>query len=106
MLGAEFGPYGAMAYTPAMNSVSVWEALFMLVVLKIPVVYLSAVVWWAIRAEPSPEGGPDDRRALVPLTPCGWGEWRRRRSTRSAFRPFRPFRPVRRPARARARATA
>ena len=51
----------------------------MLVVLKIPVVYLGIVVWWAIRAEPSPEDGPDEVRALVPLTPCGWDEWRRRR---------------------------
>ena len=29
----------------------------MLVVLKIPVVYLCAVVWWAIRAEPQPLEG-------------------------------------------------
>lgn len=28
------------------------EAVFFLVLLKIPVVYLSVVVWWAIRAEP------------------------------------------------------
>lgn len=33
----------------------VWEALFLLVVLKIPVVYLCLVVWWAIRAEPTAE---------------------------------------------------
>ena len=77
--------------------VSVWEAIFMLVVLKIPVVYLGIVVWWAIRAEPTPEDGPDEVRALVPLTPCGWDEWRRRRSARLLGR--RPFRPNRRPAR-------
>ena len=29
----------------------------MLVVLKIPVVYLCAVVWWAIKAEPRPLEG-------------------------------------------------
>ena len=29
----------------------------MLVILKIPVVYLCAVVWWAIRAEPRPLEG-------------------------------------------------
>jgi hypothetical protein len=34
-----------------------WEIVFMLVILKIPVVYLCAVVWWAIKAEPEPEGG-------------------------------------------------
>ena len=30
------------------------EALFLLVILKIPVVYLCFVVWWAIRAVPEP----------------------------------------------------
>jgi hypothetical protein len=90
-----------------MDSVSVWEALFMLVVLKIPVVYLSIVVWWAIRAEPAPEGGPDESHALVPLTPCGWDDWRRRRARRySGRRPIRPVHPIRPPARAFAGASA
>jgi hypothetical protein len=90
-----------------MDSVSVWEALFMLVVLKIPVVYLSVVVWWAIRAEPTPEGGPDESHALVPLTPCGWDDWRRRRTRRySGRRPIRPVHPARPPARAFAGASA
>ena len=34
-----------------LDSVVIWELIFMLVILKIPVVYLCAVVWWAIRAE-------------------------------------------------------
>ena len=40
----------------------------MLVILKIPVVYLCAVVWWAIRAEPLPlEGaGPAGARLADP----------------------------------------
>jgi hypothetical protein len=76
-------------------SVSVWEAVFMLVVLKIPLVYLGVVVWWAIRAEPSTDDGPDAVGALVPLTPCGWDEWRRRRSARLVGR--RPLRPSVRP---------
>lgn len=84
-----------MAYTAAMDSVSVWEALFMLVVLKIPDVYLSVVVWWAIRSEPVVEGGSDEPRSLVPLTPCGWDEWRRRRTrARVGRRPLPPHRPV------------
>ena len=37
--------------------VSAWEAIFMLVVLKIPIVYLGIVVWWAVRAEPRPLEG-------------------------------------------------
>lgn len=36
----------------------VFELVFMLVLLKIPLVYLCLVVWWAIRAEPR-----DDRPA-------------------------------------------
>jgi len=32
-----------------------WEIVFMLVLLKIPLVYLCMVVWWAIRAEPRDE---------------------------------------------------
>jgi hypothetical protein len=72
-------------------SVSVWEAIFMLVVLKIPMVYLAVVVWWAVRAEPAPSQGGEDVSVLVPLTPCGWEDWKRRR----------PRRPRRGPGRAR-----
>ena len=55
----------------------------MLVVLKIPIVYLAGVVWWAIRAEPRAAGGEasgDD--VFVPLTPCGWDDWQRTRFSR------------------------
>ena len=62
-----------------MISTSAWEAIFLLVVLKIPMVYLAIVVWWAIRAEPTPGDGQDPVRALVPLSPCGWDEWQRSR---------------------------
>ncbi len=51
----------------------------MLVILKIPVVYLCAVVWWAIRAEPQPLEGAV-RLAPLPLGPeC---DWRRRNPRR------------------------
>ena len=69
-----------MPYTATVDSVSAWEAVFMLVVLKIPMVYLAVVVWWAIRAEPIAGDDGEPVRALVPLTPCGWDDWRRRRS--------------------------
>jgi hypothetical protein len=66
----------------------------MLVVLKIPLVYLCAVVWWAIRAEPRPE----EPAALVPVVtdrpPDRPVPSRRRR--RGAARP-RPSGPVRHP---------
>jgi hypothetical protein len=82
-----------------MRSVSVWEAIFMLVVLKVPMVYLAAVVWWAIRAEPRADEGGADERSFVPLTPCGWDEWRRSRVRR--LRGRRPLGPGGRPVRLR-----
>jgi hypothetical protein len=38
-----------------------WELIFMMLVLKIPIVYLCSVVWWAIKAEPEGDspGGSD-----------------------------------------------
>ena len=44
----------------------------MLVILKIPVVYLCAVVWWAIRAEPRPQEGVVASVSLAPTPPCDW----------------------------------
>jgi hypothetical protein len=70
----------------------VWEALFFLVILKIPVVYLGLVVWWAIREAPDrqePAGV-----AVVPDTPPdGPGHGVPDRAPR---RPA-PTRPLRRP---------
>jgi hypothetical protein len=74
---------------------SVWEAIFLLLVLKIPMIYLGLVVWWAIRAEPEPSGGGgEEAGVLAPLDPCGWDEWRRnRRTSRRVPRPFKPVAP-------------
>jgi hypothetical protein len=59
----------------------IWELVFMLVILKIPVVYLCFVVWWAIRAEPAP---PEGAAKLAPLElpPCDWSGPRRRTPVR------------------------
>ena len=37
-----------------------WEVLFMLLILKIPLAYVCWIVWWAIKAEPEvgAEGEP------------------------------------------------
>ena len=67
----------------------------MLVVLKIPIVYLAVVVWWAIRSEPRPDDEPRQGDAVTPLAPCGWDERRERRARRPAGR--RPLRPSPRP---------
>ncbi len=66
----------------------VWEIIFMLVILKIPIVYLCAVIWWAIKAEPSP---PDlAEQALVVDTPLpGGSQGPRRRARRRLVRPHR-----------------
>ena len=75
----------------------VWEIVFMLVLLKIPLVYLCMVVWWAIRAEPRDEepaapvrvvdtpdsGAPVHRR---PTSPRGSRPDGRRRGTRTPYR--------------------
>jgi len=63
----------------------------MLVVLKIPIVYLAVVVWWAIRSEPRPEDEPGQGDAFAPLAPCAWGDRRGRRALRpTGMRPLRP----------------
>jgi hypothetical protein len=41
-----------------------WELIFMMLILKIPIVYLCLVVYWAIKAEPKP---PEP--ALLPAVP-------------------------------------
>lgn len=69
----------------------------MLVVLKIPIVYLCVVVWWAIRAEPPHPPARDDERgipALPPAEPCDWHGREGARRRRAALR----RRPARRPA--------
>jgi hypothetical protein len=44
----------------------VWEFVFMMVILKIPIVYLCLVVYWAVRSEPRP---PEPARLAVAATP-------------------------------------
>jgi hypothetical protein len=55
----------------------IWELVFMLVILKIPVVYLCVVVWWAIKAEPEPLEGAACLATLSPEPSCDWRLQRR-----------------------------
>jgi len=50
------------------------EVIFMMVILKLPIVYLCAVVWWAVRAEPRPPEGALNRARLPQDDPgrCPW----------------------------------
>lgn len=73
-----------------------WPIIFLLVVLKIPVAYLCAVVWWAIRAEPRPE----EPAALVGTG--GDAPDRPAWSRAGRLRPQPPRGPIRRPAARRA----
>jgi hypothetical protein len=63
-----------------------WELIFMMLILKIPIVYLCLVVYWAVKAEPRP---PEP--ALLPVAPeprpdepPAWVAYRRRPPRRPA----------------------
>ena len=49
---------------------ALWEIVFMLVILKIPVAYVGWIVWWAVKAVPEvgTEGGTEG---------VNWTPWRR-----------------------------
>ena len=58
-----------------------WELVFMMLVLKLPILYLAGIVWYAIRAEPRP---PEGAVLLVepPGDVPGDGRWNGRRVRR------------------------
>ena len=74
----------------------VWEIVFMLLILKIPVVYLCVVVWYAISEEPQP-GEPV---GVVAVTDTPLPDGGRRRTKGRSPRRFGPAGPSRRPGRA------
>ena len=53
----------------------------MMFVLKLPILYLIGVVWWAVRAQPDPYAGAELVPVAEPLPPCPWHR------TRSPLRP-------------------
>ena len=58
---------------------SVWEIVFLMVILKIPIVYLCSVVYYAIKAEPKPEEGAAVTAYIGPDGPGPGRAARRRR---------------------------
>ena len=64
---------------------TVWELVFLMVILKIPIIYLCTVIYYAVKAEPNPEDGAAVTAATGPED--GDGGLRRRRSR---IRPRRP----------------
>ena len=85
----------------------VWELVFLMVILKVPILYLCGVVYYAIRAKPVPGEGAGVTAQLGPEAGPGTG-WSRLRPTRFRPRPHggptRTYPRVPRAARARARA--
>jgi len=76
---------------------TLWELVFLMVILKIPIAYLCYVVWFAIKAEPRRgRGGPALVRVEPDLPPLDYDRVRRRARRR-------PPRPHGGPARAYAR---
>jgi hypothetical protein len=65
---------------------TLWELVFLMVILKIPIAYLCYVVWYAIKAEPRGRGGPAGVR-VIPDPPSPSYD---RRRLRSRPRPSRP----------------
>jgi hypothetical protein len=65
---------------------SVWEIVFLMVILKIPIAYLCFVIYYAIKAEPKPEAGAS---VTARIGPEDGGGSRRRRNPfqRSPLRP-------------------
>jgi hypothetical protein len=67
VVGSVFGSRAGAAHPwkgwgVALHWRAVVEILFMMVVLKLPIVYLAAVIYWAVKAEPRPYEG-----ALLPV---------------------------------------
>lgn len=80
-----------------------WTFFFLMVVLKVPIVALLWIVWWAIKAAPDTEaGGQDDGGTHRPNSPqprTGPGPGRPRGPHGEPSPPSPPrTRPVRRPA--------
>ena len=80
----------------------VWEFVFLMLILKLPIVYLCWVVYWAIKAEPRP---PEHAVAPARLEPEPRAPWTRPVAMRPRRRGPRgsPTRGYRRTARAAAR---
>ena len=63
-----------------------FEIIFMLVILKIPIVYICVVAWWAIKAEPLPDE-PTEAVVVEDTPPADGQPWRRRHDRPRPSRP-------------------
>jgi hypothetical protein len=83
---------------------SVWEIVFLMVILKIPIVYLSMVIDYAVKAEPKPEEGAAVAVGLGDDSGPGGRRRTRRHGPRRVGPHGRPTRSIPRTARAAATA--
>jgi hypothetical protein len=75
----------------------VWELIWLMVIMKIPILYLCWVVYWAVKAEPRHE---EPVAATVPSDdgpPPPWHPHRRPRRPGPHGRPTRTYARTRRP---------
>ena len=76
-----------------------WFTLVFLVLLKIPVVYLGYVIWWAVKDPPAPgEGFAGSGEAPGAGGPEPGSSWWKRRSSRQPMRRGPHGSPIKRPA--------
>ena len=54
-----------------------WAFIFLMLIMKVPVVYLGTVIWWAVQEPKPPEGAAKLAELPEPLQP--WRPWRLRR---------------------------
>jgi hypothetical protein len=80
------GPYPWVHSKAVKAPDTLWELVFLMVILKIPIAYLCYVVWYAIKAEPRGRGGPAGVRVTPDPPPPSYDRFR----PRSRRRPPRP----------------
>ena len=81
-----FGPHPGVDSEAVKAPDTLWELVFLMVILKIPIAYLCYVVWYAIKAEPRGRGGPAGVRVSTDLPPPSYDRLR----GRSRRKPPRP----------------
>ena len=67
-----------------------WTFFWMMIVLKVPIVALLAIVWWAIRQEPETSGEDPAERIRKRPHPPGWRPGRPRRGPHGDPAPLPP----------------
>ena len=73
-----------------------WELIWLMVIMKIPILYLCWVVYWAIKSEPRPEQPAAVAAVDDGTDPAAWSPGRRSRPPGPHGRPTRGYARTRR----------